>query len=84
MIVSHMAKVPFALDYRVVIPFALVLLNVYGPHLGLFSVPYIHPLMASIVYALYIIGVYVHYISHVVYDICCYLNIYLFKIKTKQ
>ncbi|TMW66493.1 hypothetical protein Poli38472_004258 [Pythium oligandrum] len=84
MIVSHMCKVPFTPQLRVLIPFGLLILNTYGPTLGLFPKPLLRPLLATVLYGLGITCIYLHYVVHVVYDISCYLNIYVFKIKMKQ
>lgn len=84
MIVSHMCKVPFTLQLRVLLPLALVVLNSYAPALGLGAAPPMRPLLAAGLYTLTIACVYLHYVVHVVNDICNHLNIFLFKIKTKQ
>jgi hypothetical protein len=84
MIVSHMCKVPYTPQLRVVIPYGLLVLNSYAPALGLVPKPLLRPLAATALYALTIICVYLHFVVHVVRDICDYLNIFLFKIKGKQ
>lgn len=84
MITSHMCKIPFSPQLRVIIPFGLVILNSYGPTLGLLSAPLVRPMLASSLYVLFIVFVYLHFVVHVVSDICDYLNIYLFKIVKKQ
>jgi hypothetical protein len=81
MIVSHMCKVPYTPQLRVVVPFALLVLNSYAPTLGLAPKPLLRPLVATTLYALTIVCVYLHFVVHVVRDICNYLNIFLFKIK---
>ncbi|DBA04672.1 TPA: hypothetical protein N0F65_012255 [Lagenidium giganteum] len=83
MIVSHMCKVPFTPQLRVLIPFGAVVFNSYAPVLGLLSGPIIRPLLATAMYVVFINFVYFHYVVHVVNDICSYLNIYCFKIGKK-
>jgi ethanolaminephosphotransferase len=84
MITSHMCKIPFSPQLRVIIPFGLVVFNSYGPVFGLIAAPIIRPMLASSLYVLFIVFVYLHFVMHVVNDICDYLNIYLFKIVKKQ
>ncbi|KAJ0408743.1 hypothetical protein P43SY_001967 [Pythium insidiosum] len=84
MIVSHMCKIPYTPQFRVIIPLMLLVLNSYGPSIELFSGPLLRPLVASVMYSLVISCVYLHYVVHVVNDICNFLNIYLFKIKGKH
>ncbi|KAI9922999.1 hypothetical protein PsorP6_000107 [Peronosclerospora sorghi] len=81
MIVCHMCKIPFTLQLRVIIPFGLVIFNAYGPAVGIFSKPLIPTIVASSLYAFFIVFVYLHFVFGVVKDICDYLNIFLFKIK---
>ena len=83
MIVSHMCKIPFTPQFRVIVPFALVVANAYAPALGLRAAPPVRPLLAAWLYAAFILAVYAHYLVHVVRDICDYLNIYLLKIRQK-
>jgi hypothetical protein len=80
MIVSHMAKVPFALQFHVIIPFGLLIVNSYLPMFGWTKVSPIRPLVASYLYGMYLLFVYGHYLYHVMDDICRYLNIYLLQI----
>lgn len=80
MIVSHMCKIPFTPQLRVIIPFGLVILNAYGARVGLLDKSAVNPMVASALYVLFIFGVYLHFVSNVVKDICDYLNIFLFKI----
>lgn len=84
MITSHMCKIPFSPQLRVIIPFGLVVLNSYGPVFGLLDAPLVRPIVASSLYVLFIAFVYLHFVVHVVSDICDYLNIFLFKIPQKQ
>lgn len=80
MIMSHMCKIPFTPQLRVIIPFGVVIFNAYGTALGLLAKPLVNPIFASSLYVLFIFGVYMHFVWNVVKDICDYLNIFLFKI----
>lgn len=84
MIVSHMCKIPFSPQLRVIIPFGMVIFNAYAPRIGLLAGPLMRPMLASVLYVLFINCVYLHYVVHVVRDICEYLNIYLFRIVKKD
>ncbi|KAF1788898.1 Vacuolar protein sorting-associated protein 13, C-terminal [Phytophthora cactorum] len=81
MIVSHMCKIPFTPQLRVIIPFGFVIFNAYGPAVGILSKPLIPTIVASSMYVVFIVVVYLHFVSGVVKDICDFLNIFLFKIK---
>jgi hypothetical protein len=81
MIVSHMCKIPFTPQLRVIIPFGFVIFNAYGPSVGLIAKPLIPTIVASSMYMVFIVLVYLHFVSGVVKDICDFLNIFLFKIK---
>ncbi|KAE9023246.1 hypothetical protein PR002_g11758 [Phytophthora rubi] len=81
MIVSHMCKIPFTPQLRVIIPFGFVIFNAYGPSVGILSKPLIPTILASSLYVVFIVLVYLHFVSGVVKDICDFLNIFLFKIK---
>lgn len=80
MIVSHMCKIPFTPQLRVIIPFGFVIFNAYGSSVGIISKPLIPTIWASSLYMVFIVLVYLHFVSGVVKDICDFLNIYLFKI----
>ncbi|KAG3085357.1 hypothetical protein PI124_g9523 [Phytophthora idaei] len=81
MIVSHMCKIPFTLQLRVIIPFGFVIFNAYGPAVVILTKPLIPTIVASSMYVVFIVVVYLHFVSGVVKDICDFLNIFLFKIK---
>lgn len=80
MIVSHMCKIPFTPQLRVIIPFGLVIFNAYGTTVGLLDKPIVNPVLASALYVLFIFGVYMYFVWNVVKDICDHLNIFLFKL----
>ncbi|TDH73069.1 uncharacterized protein CCR75_009054 [Bremia lactucae] len=80
MIISHMCKIPFTPQLRVIIPFGLVIVNAYGPAVGFFSQPLIPPIVASSTYVIFIVLVYLHFVTGVVKDICDFLDIFLFKL----
>ncbi|KAG2524822.1 hypothetical protein BBO99_00005805 [Phytophthora kernoviae] len=80
MIMSHMCKIPFTPQLRVIIPFGFVIFNAYGPTVGILSKPLVPTIWASLLYMVFIVVVYLHFVSGVVKDICDFLDIYLFKI----
>uniref|UniRef100_A0AAV1TZ26 Uncharacterized protein n=1 Tax=Peronospora matthiolae TaxID=2874970 RepID=A0AAV1TZ26_9STRA len=81
MIMSHMCKIPFTPQLRVIIPFGFVILNAYGTAAGILSKPLIPTIVSSSLYVVFIVLVYLQFIVGVVKDICDFLNIFLFKIK---
>ena len=81
MIVSHMCKIPFTPQLRVIIPFGFVILNAYGTAVGILSKPLIPTIVSSTLYVIFIVLVYLQFVFGVVKDICDFLNIFLFKIK---
>ena len=81
MIVSHMCKIPFTPQLRVIIPFGFVIFNAYGPAVQILLKPLIPTIVASSLYMVFIVLVYLHFVFGVVKDICNFLNIFLFKIK---
>ncbi|CAI5717993.1 unnamed protein product [Peronospora destructor] len=82
MIMSHMCKIPFTPQLRVIIPFGFVIFNAYGPAVRILSKPLIPTLVASSLYVIFIVLVYLHFVFGVVKDICNFLNIFLFEIKS--
>lgn len=82
MIITHMCKIPFTPQLRVIVPFGFVILNAYGPAMGFFPEPLIPTIVASSMYMVYIVLVYLHYVFGVVKDICDFLEIFLFKISS--
>ncbi|CAH0476763.1 unnamed protein product [Peronospora belbahrii] len=84
MIMSHMCKIPFSPQLRVIIPFSFVIFNAYGPALGILSKPLVPTIVASSLYMVFIVVVYLHFVSGVIKDICDFLNIFLFKIKSVE
>ncbi|CEG40626.1 cdp-alcohol phosphatidyltransferase [Plasmopara halstedii] len=80
MIISHMCKIPFTPQLRVIIPFGFMIFNAYGPAIGVTTKTLIPTIVASSMYAVFIVSVYLHFVFSVVKDICDFLEIFLFKI----
>ena len=76
LIVSHMSKQPFQLSYWPVIAMATTLTNSYVQLVPAFP-------LAALVNGLVLAG-YLHYVTHVVSEICDYLKIRCFKIPVVQ
>lgn len=85
MIVSHMCKVPYRAQLRILVPLYLLLLNGYSTNLGIAGIiPTIHVFYAALAYTGYIGLVYSHYMIHVVTEICHHLDIYLLRLPRKE
>ncbi|KAL0591674.1 hypothetical protein ABG067_000816 [Albugo candida] len=84
MIVSHMCKVPFPSQLRVLLPVVLVTMNAHFPRWIGRSESWIHPMVATISFGAFMLAVYTHYVYHVVTEICGHLGIHAFKIKARK
>nr|CCA20429.1 CDPalcohol phosphatidyltransferase putative [Albugo laibachii Nc14] len=83
MIVSHMCKIPFSSQLLVLLPAILVTLSGYAAQWS-GSEEWIHPMMATISFGAFMLAIYMHYVYHVVMEICNHLGIQAFKIKARK
>ncbi|OQR84770.1 CDP-alcohol phosphatidyltransferase [Achlya hypogyna] len=80
MIVSHMCKVPFTPQFRILMPLIALLLATY------YKVEFfadVHPLAALVGYCSIVVFIYFHYMLSVVFEICAHLKIPLLTLPAK-
>ncbi|OQR96725.1 CDP-alcohol phosphatidyltransferase [Thraustotheca clavata] len=80
MIVSHMCKVPFTPQFRILMPLVVLLLATYSKIEAFATIP---PLVSLTAYCILVTFIYFHYMLSVVFEICAHLKIPLLTLPKK-